>query len=345
MPDFGTRERRRQARFRNESPTVSAAGRSPTDDKGRRHGHLLALGCEEENLYPPLRGERGASRFLRDRRIKWWSSSRSGDRSGGVRPTRNLASSQLACINFLLPLANEPTALAAALSAIDDDIVGIASIEDPDAGTKSLVEIEWIGLNHALEGPGQKTRGANTTSIDALVVAETASGRRAYLIEWKYVEEYRRQYLGDGSKGATRLERYSEAYAASPFLPVSTPVTAWFYEPFYQIMRQRLLSRPDGHEGGTRCAGCQGRGRCAGVQSRIQGADHVAGVSGKIHERSNGRRGRASRNHATRHGICLRLRQHAGGGPEAAVRKRGRRMERIPQGSIRLVIPTGEELR
>lgn len=242
MPDFGTRERRRQARFRNESPTVSAAGRSPTDDKGRRHGHLLALGCEEENLYPPLRGERGASRFLRDRRIKWWSSSRSGDRSGGVRPTRNLASSQLACINFLLPLANEPTALAAALSAIDDDIVGIASIEDPDAGTKSLVEIEWIGLNHALEGPGQKTRGANTTSIDALVVAETASGRRAYLIEWKYVEEYRRQYLGDGSKGATRLERYSEAYAASPFLPVSTPVTAWFYEPFYQIMRQRLLA-------------------------------------------------------------------------------------------------------
>ena len=99
-----------------------------------------------------------------------------------------------------------------------------------------------IGLDHALEGPAQKTRGANTTSIDALLVAETASGRRAYLIEWKYVEEYRGRYLGDGSKGATRLERYSEAYAESPFLPDSTPVTVWFYEPFYQIMRQRLLA-------------------------------------------------------------------------------------------------------
>ena len=89
----------------------------------------------------------------------------------------------------MLPLASSRTALSAALSVIDDDIEGILGIEDPEPGTSSLVEIEWIGLDHALEGPGQKTRGANTTSIDAFVVAETASGRRAYLIEWKYVEE------------------------------------------------------------------------------------------------------------------------------------------------------------
>ena len=242
MPDFGTRERRRQAMFRDESPTVSAAGRSPNDDKGGRHGHLLALGHEEENLCPALRGEAGASRFLRDRGIKWWSSSRSGDQTGGMRPTRNLASSQAACINFMLPLASKPAALAAALSAIDDDVVGIAGIDDPVTGTSSPVEFEWIGLDHALEGPGQKTRGANTTSIDAFVVAETASGRRAYPIEWKYVEEYREHYLGDGSRGATRLKRYCCAYRASPFFRDSTPVTAWFYEPFYQFMRQRLLA-------------------------------------------------------------------------------------------------------
>ena len=242
MPDFGMRERHRQATFRNESPTISAAGRSPKDEKGRQHGHLLTLGYEEENLCPALRGEAGASRFLRDRGIKWWSSSRSGDRSGGTHPTRNLASSQVACINFMLPLAGEPVALAAALSAIDDDVDGIASIENPDARTNSLVEIEWIGLDHALEGPQQKTRGANTTSIDAFVVAETASGRRAYLIEWKYVEDYRTKYLGDGSRGATRLRRYTDAYEASPFFPGNIAVTAWLYEPFYQFMRQRLLA-------------------------------------------------------------------------------------------------------
>ena len=242
MPGFGTRERRRQALFRNESQTVSSNGRSPTDDTGRRHGYLLGLGCEEENLFPPLRGERGASSFMRKRGIKWWSSSQSGDRSGDNIPTRNLASSQLACVNFMMPLASEPLALVAALSLIDDDIVGIASIDDPDSVTNSLVEFEWIGLDHALEGPGQRTRGANTTSIDAFVVAETKSGRRAYLIEWKYVEEYRGEYKGDGAEGAKRLGRYNKAYLASPFFQDRTPITAWFYEPFYQIMRQRLLA-------------------------------------------------------------------------------------------------------
>ena len=74
------------------------------------------------------------------------------------------------------------------------------------------------------------------------MVAETKSGRRAYLIEWKYVEEYRGGYKGDGAAGAKRLGRYNKAYLASPFFQDRTPITAWFYEPFYQIMRQRLLA-------------------------------------------------------------------------------------------------------
>ena len=242
MADFATRERHRQATFRRESPTVSAEGRSPTDDAGRKHGHLLALGCEEENLYPPLRGKQGARRFFQDRRIKWWRSPQSGDPSGGSGPTRNLLSSQLACVNFMLPLADSPTALAAALSGIDEDIEGIAPIEDPLPGTSSPVEIEWIGLEHALEGPGQRTRGANNTSIDAFVIAETSVGRRAYLLEWKYAEKYAGEYLGDGPRGETRRERYGGMYAKSSFFTGRVPVTAWLYEPFYQIMRQRLLA-------------------------------------------------------------------------------------------------------
>ncbi len=103
---------------------------------------------------------------------------------------------------------------------------------------------------------------------------------------------------------------------------------------------------PTGWSGrGARRAGRQGRDRCPRVQSRIQGADNVASLSGGVHERSNSRRGNSSRNRATRRGICLRLPQLAGGGREAAVRERGRRMERIPQGSIRVVMSTGEALR
>ena len=82
MPSFGTIARNQQAYFRSTSETVSSAGRSPSDEKGRRNGHLLALGSESENLYPFIRGENGAARFFRERSIKWWRNSRSGDSPG-----------------------------------------------------------------------------------------------------------------------------------------------------------------------------------------------------------------------------------------------------------------------
>ena len=62
-----------QAAFRQTSPTISEHEQSPTDPPGLRNGHLLALGCEDENLYPTLRGENGARKFFADRDIKWHS--------------------------------------------------------------------------------------------------------------------------------------------------------------------------------------------------------------------------------------------------------------------------------
>ncbi len=50
-----TEGRRRQSEFRDTSPTVSDVGRSPKDPLGQKHGHLLALGYEEENLMPSIR--------------------------------------------------------------------------------------------------------------------------------------------------------------------------------------------------------------------------------------------------------------------------------------------------
>ena len=169
--NFGQRERKRQAAFRKGLTT-------PTDPIGLRHDYLLALGREEENLFPTLRGGNGALRFFADRGIKWWNARRSGDVSDGKRPTRNMASSQLACVNFLLPLIDIPGTLTAVLKAIDDDVTGVVAIEHEE--TSSPVELEWIGLNHALEGPSVKSRGANSTSVDAFMVAEIPSGRRAY---------------------------------------------------------------------------------------------------------------------------------------------------------------------
>ena len=243
MPSFGQTARIRQANFRNTSETISPEGRAPSDDKGQRNGHLLALGCEADNFYPALRGEEGALKFFGERRIKWWRNARSGDGGGGDGPTRNMASSQIACVNFLLPLVRIKGALEAVLRTIDDDVKDVAVIEHE--GRKSPVEIEWIGIDGPLEQDAAPTRGANTTSVDAFMVAETGNGRRAYLLEWKYVEEYptRNNYLGNGSRGETRRRRYSSLYSteSSSFSGIA-PMDELLYEPFYQLMRQRLLA-------------------------------------------------------------------------------------------------------
>ena len=234
--------KRRQQQFRETSPTVSNGGRSPTDDKGLRNPHLLALGCEVENLFPDIRSEGGAIDFFTQRGIKWWKSSRSGDDSKSDGPTRNMASSQVACVNFLMPLASIPGALLSVLRALDDDICSVVNITHD--GHTTPVEFEWIGLGRSLEGGS--TRGAQNTSIDAFLLAGTAGGRRrAYLLEWKYVEQYlsaRPEFMGQGSRGDTRRSRYAERYSAS-FSSFTAPnLDDFLYEPFYQIMRQRLLA-------------------------------------------------------------------------------------------------------
>ncbi len=249
---FERSAKRRQQLFRDASPTVSSQGRCPADDKGLRNPHLLAIGCESDNLYPGIRGEGGAIDFFARRGIKWWKSSRSGDDTRSDGPTRNMASSQVACVNFLLPLAGIPGALLALLRTLDGDVAGVVNISD--GGNQSDVEFEWIGLGRSLEEG--TTRGAQNTSIDAFLVAVTTAGRRrAYLLEWKYVERYlttRPEFKGEGAKGQTRRLRYAERYHSpfSSFNPATAPVLDDFlYEPFYQIMRQRLLADRMVHEG------------------------------------------------------------------------------------------------
>ena len=79
------------------------------------------------------------------------------------------------------------------------------------------------------------------------MIASTRTGsRRAYLMEWKYVESYRYpKNKGEGSKGKTRRQRYEPRYYTS--LPTGSfnsaaPMEELLYEPFYQIMRLRLLA-------------------------------------------------------------------------------------------------------
>lgn len=241
--------RLRQAEFRNASPTITPAGRSPTDPQGRRHEHLLALGHEDENLIPSIRGPGGARRFFEDRRIKWWRGAQSGDAKGKDGPTRNMTSSQIACVNFFLPLAQREDALLAMLHSFDEDATSVVPLEYRARNTErlvsSLVELEWVGRDSTLEG-GRYFRGANATSADALIVAEARRGvRRAYLFEWKYAEQYgRKGTTGPAAKTKERLKRYKARYEAStsPFTG-EVSLEALLYDPVYQLMRFGLLGQ------------------------------------------------------------------------------------------------------
>ena len=66
------------------------------------------------------------------------------------------------------------------------------------------------------------------------------------MLEWKYVETYGNNvFLGNGRAGETRRRRYSTRYNAesSSFHGDGVvPMEELLYEPFYQLMRQRLLA-------------------------------------------------------------------------------------------------------
>ena len=147
-----------------------------------------------------------------------------------------------------MAIIQTPAALLAVLREVDADVTQVETLRYHCRATSteltSLVEFEWVGRDSCLEG-GSGTRGANTTSVDALMVGVTSTGvRRAYLFEWKHVEEYiGAEYLGEGKSGDTRRCRYSELYAdpGSRFSG-QVPMEELFYEPFYQIMRLGLLA-------------------------------------------------------------------------------------------------------
>lgn len=156
-----------------------------------------------------------------------------------------MTTSQVACVNFLLPITGISRALPAALRVLDEDVRRVVDIHHEDR--VSPLEFEWIGILRSLEGG--VTRGAQNTSVDAFLVAETINGRRrGYLIEWKYPVQYQSSkpaFKGAGRSGNTRRARHSGLFHA-PYSAFNTEVVPeldeFLYEPFYQTMRQRLLA-------------------------------------------------------------------------------------------------------
>jgi hypothetical protein len=150
------------------------------------------------NLAPSIRDV--AARHFREKGIAWHYHANHG------------LSSQVCCLNCLMPLAERSQTLSklvgAALAIENPEML---EVEPGPDGSPWFIGFEWNGgadyLNEADEA-GKRTRGANSTSADAFVRFRHNGRDEGLLIEWKYTESYGPPIPPKGN--ATRIERYKD---------------------------------------------------------------------------------------------------------------------------------------
>jgi hypothetical protein len=197
----------------------------------RDPGRGLFFGKEREfilsepalNLWEGVRED--ALHYFKRNKIPWWL----GEKDD---PTGHLLSSQIACVNHLYYLRQRKDLATAVLKEIDSEIIEALIVDD------GYVEFEFIGCKKYLKEKSWK-RGANCTSVDAAMIGKNDKGKKVlFLIEWKYTEYYKpeNKYIPERSK----VYDYLIKDRRSPFKEIKPE--AFYYEPFYQMMRQALLA-------------------------------------------------------------------------------------------------------
>lgn len=236
MGKFLESEKPRQSKFKSGSPYFSAAARFDGVYKDKPRPFCLPLDHAEENLFSEIR--QSAPAFFATREIKWH------DGKDG-KPSNHLCDSQVCCVNFLFPLADKPVALAAVLHPIFPDLDKMLPVEDGH-----FVSFEWIGeknyLGEKVSRNGNRTRGANFTSADSIVMFERKDMKKhIVLIEWKYTESYSSVSKKIADSGTDRTKIYQHLFDQDD-CPINKDLLpsfdSLFYEPFYQFMRQQFLA-------------------------------------------------------------------------------------------------------
>lgn len=223
---FIPQERRAQAAWlTNQCPGTCGYGGS---------AYRLAPEHRLLNLAPDIR-DAAEAYFVDLHRITWH------------RHVNHGLSSQVCCLNFLMPLARRPDLLARVVgSALGIEPPEMLAVEKGPGAQDWFIGFEWMGerdyLNEAAGG-GRRTRGANATSADAIVRFRHEGRIETLLIEWKYTETYGAP-LGPGND--TRVARYKDL-AFAPRGPIRADLGLkledFFWEPFYQLLRQQMLAQ------------------------------------------------------------------------------------------------------
>lgn len=220
--DFASVQRQIQAQHFTALPDV--------EDRLAEAAYRLKQDHRALNLSPVIR-EAAAAYFGPPRNIAWH------------RHCAHGLSSQVMCLNFLMPLADKPDVLKEIIGcALGRGIGRMLPVE----GGPFFVGFEWTGLADYLgEWPanGKATRGANVTSADAVVRFEAGGRTETLLIEWKYTEKYGAP--PDPKRQAERIRRYRDK-AFHPDGPLRADlgldVQELFWEPVYQMFRQQMLA-------------------------------------------------------------------------------------------------------
>ncbi len=186
----------------------------------------------ENNLWKGIRKD--AIEYFKNNKIVWWS--------GATQPSGHLLSSQVNCLNHLFFLRKDREAALMILKNINTDFVeACPDFESGYIGFEVVSKQSYLG-----EAPigKEQTRGANCTSVDAMMTGFLKNGEKVQvLIEWKYTELYPKADKSKGSSGITRKNRY-DLLIDDKDSPINRTVSIdnLYYEPFYQLMRQTLLA-------------------------------------------------------------------------------------------------------
>lgn len=221
----------------------------------RTHPRAFILEEGEYNLFKPIR--EGAQTYFKQNHIDWW---------GGYSVSGHILSSQIACLNHLFPLRNDPEQLLTLINFVTHknfkELLPIPETLDVKEQEPHYIAFEAVSVDDHLNESkkGKKlTRGANCTSVDALIIAKDKNDEVYLLpIEWKYTEFYNRndkstedrdrEPKGTNGRGRERMCRYCNDNDKQNLIHLSLQLkdpkqykgSIYFQEPFYQLMRQTL---------------------------------------------------------------------------------------------------------
>lgn len=198
------------------------------------------------NLYKDIRKD--AIDYYKNNDIKWWCLNK--DACG------HILSSQVACLNHLFPLRKDPEILKTIINTATgrefEEILPIP--KERDNGEEHYIAFEVVSFHDNLNEKSL-SRGANNTSIDALMIAKDKNQEVWIIpIEWKYTEPFSKKDMsnddrqgepkGSNGRGEKRMNRYDSLIRESTQLNhkqlESYQGSPYYQESFYQLMRQTL---------------------------------------------------------------------------------------------------------